>query len=114
MSRCQKPPAFPFVRLTAKNPAIPWGAWQAPSLKRRQVEYAALQRRLGDAGTAYIAEVGKVRLAHAQRLLVETDLKLEVIALQVGCANSSGLRKLFGRLVGMSPLAWREAQRRSS
>lgn len=63
----------------------------------------AMQRELGEAGTTFRAELEQVRIAAACKLLDETDLKLEVIALRVGCASLPVFSRLFRRHMGAAP-----------
>jgi AraC-like DNA-binding protein len=67
----------------------------------------ALQRELEEAGTTFRAELEGVRIAAACQLLDETDLKLEVIALRVGCASLPVFSRLFRRCMGAAPSTWR-------
>lgn len=71
----------------------------------------SLQRRLVLAGTSYRRELNRARLRKAQRLLAGTDLKITVIALEVGCASSQHLSVMFRKLTGESPSSWRAAHR---
>jgi AraC family transcriptional regulator len=52
------------------------------------------------------------RMAHAQRLLAETDLPLSEIGLQVGCADQSHFTALFRAHIGLTPKAYRDHTRR--
>ena len=66
-----------------------------------------LQRRLAAASTRFVAELGRARVARAQRLMRDPERKLAEIAIEVGCASSSTFSELFQRIVGESPSEWR-------
>jgi AraC-like DNA-binding protein len=66
-----------------------------------------LQRGLSELGTSFRAEVERARVRAAEALLAETNAKLEVIALQVGCSSPSSFSRLFRRLTGESPSDFR-------
>jgi AraC-like DNA-binding protein len=51
------------------------------------------------------------RIEHAQEMLLGSDETLARIASDCGLADQSHLTKLFRRLVGSSPAAWRREQR---
>jgi AraC family transcriptional regulator len=52
------------------------------------------------------------RMAHAKRLLAETDVSLVDIGLQVGCADQSHFSALFRTHVAQTPKAFRDHARR--
>jgi len=52
-------------------------------------------------------EVHRARLACAARLLRDTDLKVEAIALESGFGSSAQLCRFFAKSYGRSPNAWR-------
>ena len=54
----------------------------------------------------------RCRIAHAQRLVAETDLPLSEISLQVGCADQSHFTALFRTHVALTPQAYRNHIRR--
>lgn len=66
-----------------------------------------LQRRLEKAGTSYreLSERGLVR--DASRLLSDTDLSLQQIAVQLGFSDASAFYRAFRRWTGESPGQWR-------
>lgn len=70
-----------------------------------------LQRSLGEAGTSFRQELDRVRLARSRQLLLESDLKLEAIAIKVGCANLGTFSNFFRRMTGESPSAFRAKRR---
>ena len=53
------------------------------------------------------------RMAHAKRLLAETDVSLIDIGLQVGCADQSHFTALFRTHVALTPKAYRDHARRA-
>ena len=48
----------------------------------------------------------------AQRLLTETGLSVNDIAVQTGYLNASTFRRAFNRVAGMSPSQYRELEAR--
>jgi AraC family transcriptional regulator len=50
------------------------------------------------------------RVERAQGLMLATDASLSDIALDCGLADQSHLTRLFRRIVGESPRAWRRAR----
>ncbi|MTE15346.1 AraC family transcriptional regulator [Nocardia aurantiaca] len=66
-----------------------------------------LQRRLGDLGTTWRAEVEAVRYEHAMDLLRDTDLPMDAIAARLGYADPRTLRRAFRRRAGQSPSEFR-------
>lgn len=71
----------------------------------------SLQRRLGEGGSSFRAELEQARLAAAQRLLLDTDDKVAAIAAEVGASSESNFIAFFRRLTGQTPAAWRAARR---
>jgi AraC-like DNA-binding protein len=72
----------------------------------------SLQRKLGEQGTTFQAEVNAARVRVAKRFLRETDQKLTQIALEVGCSSLPSFSALFRRATGETPSAFRERSRR--
>lgn len=62
-------------------------------------------------GTTPWQYVMRSRLAEAQRLLAQTNLSVTTISAATGFASPSHFTTAFGRLVGVSPRAYRQAQR---
>ena len=54
------------------------------------------------------AELRRIRIDHAKRLLTETDIKIEAIARECGYCNSSNLSLAFKRDTALSPRAYRQ------
>lgn len=67
-----------------------------------------VRRRTGRTVGEWIVER---RMAHARRLLVETALSVEEVAIAVGVPDASYFARQFRRAHGLSPLAWRGAGR---
>jgi transcriptional regulator GlxA family with amidase domain len=51
--------------------------------------------------------VQTIRIEEAKQLLETSGMSLEEIAVEVGYAEPASFRRLFGRLVGVSPSAYR-------
>jgi LacI family transcriptional regulator len=64
-----------------------------------------------EVGCTISEELSRLRLAHAARLLRETDLKLESIAHESGLSNAKYLCEVFRPAFNATPSAYREAQR---
>lgn len=58
-----------------------------------------------------IQELRRIRLAAAQRQLLETNDKIETVARTCGFRDATALGVAFRRHLGMSPKAWRRQQR---
>jgi AraC-like DNA-binding protein len=71
----------------------------------------SLQRRLGEAGTTFRAEVDRARVRAAEALLVDGDTKIEAIACAVGCSSAWRFGATFRRVTGESPRDFRERRR---
>lgn len=54
------------------------------------------------------------RMEHAQRLMLSTDMALSEIACECGLADQAHLSRMFRRVVGESPAAWRRAHAQES
>lgn len=91
-------------------------AWLEKNLDESTLEIAArslamsartLQRRLGEAGTSFVDELGKARVRVAQRMLLDSDVPISTIALDVGCASPQHFASLFKKHVGETPTDYR-------
>ncbi|MGE0872750.1 MAG: helix-turn-helix transcriptional regulator [Kofleriaceae bacterium] len=71
----------------------------------------SLQRRLAELDTSFREELDRARAVSAKTLLLDSNLKIEAIALEVGCRSPSVLYDLFRRRVGESPLRFRARKR---
>jgi len=67
-----------------------------------------LQRTLAAAGTSFRDEVARARVDVARQLIAATDDKLDAIARRVGLASATQLARLFQRLTGRPPSAFRK------
>lgn len=66
----------------------------------------AFRATMGEAPYAYLL---RRRIERAKEMLLETDLPLAQIALDCGLADQPHMTRLFTRMVGMAPGAWRRA-----
>ncbi|WP_162515281.1 AraC family transcriptional regulator [Paenibacillus pinistramenti] len=71
-------------------------------------KYHFIRRFTAAAGITPLQYLTKIRLGHAIRLLRETDLSIEEIALNVGFSGSSYFIKVFSGIVGCSPGEFRK------
>jgi AraC family transcriptional regulator, transcriptional activator of pobA len=62
-------------------------------------------------GRTVLEWIAQRRMAQARRLLLETDENLNTICNQVGYRDRNGFIRLFRRLYGTTPGAWRRANR---
>ncbi len=76
-------------------------------LSKRGLE-KAFKKYLDESPAAVLRQI---RLNYAKRCLTQTDVKIEVIALECGYSNSSNLSHAFNREVGMSPQGYRNRYR---
>lgn len=67
----------------------------------------AFRATVGEAPHAYLIHR---RIERAKELMLETDLPLAQIALDCGLADQAHMTRLFGRVVGISPGAWRRTR----
>ncbi len=68
-------------------------------------------RALAAAGASFRGLLEEARAERARRLLRDTSLSVEAVALQLGYADASNFSRCFRRWSGASPSAWRRAQR---
>lgn len=81
--------------------------------RRARMSRRTLYRRFEAAtGTSPSQWLLERRVDAARRLLESTDLPVERVAERAGVGSAANLRAHFARLVGMSPSAYRDAQRR--
>jgi AraC-like DNA-binding protein len=66
-----------------------------------------LQRRLSEADTSFLDEIGKARVRVAQRMMLASDVPISNVAMDVGCASPQHFASLFKKFVGETPTAWR-------
>lgn len=67
----------------------------------------AFRNSVGDSPHAYII---RRRVERAQGLMLSTNATLSDIALECGLSDQAHLTRLFRRIVGESPAAWRRAR----
>lgn len=67
----------------------------------------AFRNSVGDSPHAYII---RRRIERAQGLMLSSGKSLSDIALECGLADQAHLTRLFSRIVGESPAAWRRAR----
>jgi AraC-like DNA-binding protein len=72
-----------------------------------QVSERTLQRTLRAARTTFSAEVDRARVEAAKLRLRDTDAKIETVARSVGCVSASHLARVFRRVTGTTPGAYR-------
>ena len=83
----------------------------AAAVRALGVSERSLQRQLRQEGTSFRREVDAARIRAARTLLADTDQKITVIALEVGCATLQHFSALFRRMTGETPSEWRARQR---
>ncbi len=76
------------------------------------VSVRTLQRRLREGETSFSAELLRVRLDCARRLLAESSRPITDIALSVGFATSQHFSTCFRAREGKTPKAYRESRKR--
>lgn len=67
-----------------------------------------------EAGASPKEYLQRLRLAHAEQLLLETDLTIEQTALSVGMGSAQHLSAAFKRQYGATPAVYRRQKRRES
>ncbi|MFT4137296.1 helix-turn-helix domain-containing protein [Microbacterium sp.] len=65
------------------------------------------RRFKADYGTTPAAWLARQRLIHAQRMLEQTELGLDVVAYECGFGSAAVLRQHFARTLGTTPTAYR-------
>ena len=72
-----------------------------------------LERRFrADLGRSIAEEMTRLRLSRAKRRLVETDVPLKTVALEAGFTTANHFSKVFTRVEGISPTAYREERQK--
>jgi AraC family transcriptional regulator len=71
--------------------------------------FRAFKESFGEAPLAYLA---RRRMERAQQMMLETNEPLSQIALACGLCDQSHFTRVFRRVVGMSPNAWRREHAR--
>ena len=73
------------------------------------VSERTLARRLADCGLTYGTLIDEVRFAEAKKLLLESGLRVEDVAVSVGFSDQSNFTRMFRRVGGLTPRAYRKA-----
>ncbi len=71
------------------------------------VSKRSLQRHLERAGTSFAEEHNRARVDIAKDLLCVPQISIEAVAARAGFASGSHLARVFGRVVGVTPTAYR-------
>jgi LacI family transcriptional regulator len=84
----------------------------ADVVERLSIARRGLERRFRKLlGRSVLDEIQRVRIEHAKRLLVETDLPVSTLAGRCGFSTPQRLAATFRRLTGCTPLAYRRRTR---
>jgi AraC-like DNA-binding protein len=99
-----------------KDTRTSYGTWKASDANRLMehvaVSRATLERRFRRVlGRSPKAEIERVRLERAKRLLSETPYKLHQIAITVGYQTAAQFAIAFKRQTGLTPGQYRTAER---
>lgn len=78
------------------------------------VSERSLHRRLAAEGQPFRQLDERVRWRLAERLLGDSDLALDAIALQLGYSEAASFSRAFKRWSGLAPSHWRQAQREAA
>jgi LacI family transcriptional regulator len=95
-----------YIREHAREPLQVADLLAQVPLSRRQLE-ARFRKWIGHTPRQ---EIERVRLAHVQRLLLETDLPLSAIATRCGFQHVEYMCVVFKRSTGLSPGHFRQQQ----
>jgi LacI family transcriptional regulator len=95
--------ALQFTKSNFQNPITLEDVAEYAGMSKRGME-KAFQKYLGRSPAA---ELRRVRLDNAKRMLTETNCKIEAIAVDCGYSNSSNLSFAFNKETGMSPRTYR-------
>lgn len=102
--------AVQFIKSRFQEPIILDDIAASAGLSKRGLEKAFLKHL----GRTPAAELRRIRLDTAKKLLTESDEKIQTIAVETGYSNSSNLSFAFNRDTGMSPKAYRRKYRPKS
>lgn len=103
--------APPFLRALRDRLARRRGATLASEARALGLSDRTLSRQLHEAGTSFRGELERARLRAAEALLVDTELKLDAVARQVGFASRTHFSQFFRRATGESPSEFRARRR---
>lgn len=74
-----------------------------------QVSRATLKRKFrAIIGRSVSEEIQRVRIEHAKHLLASTDIKLSLVARQIGLRSQEHLNGLFRKVLGITPQSFRD------
>jgi LacI family transcriptional regulator len=96
--------ALRFIRNNFSKPITLDVIAKRSGMSKRGLEKAFIKHL----GRSPAAELRRIRLDHAKRMLTETNEKTEAIAAACGYSNSSNLSFAFNKATGMSPRAYRK------
>jgi AraC-like DNA-binding protein len=103
--------APPFLQALRDRLARRGGATLASEARALGLSERTLSRQLHEAGTSFRAELERARVRAAEALLVDTELKLDAVARQVGFASRTHFSQFFRRATGESPSEFRARRR---
>ena len=72
-----------------------------------------LRARLSQQGSSYQQLLDEERARRARQALADDELSIRAIAESLGFQDGSNFSRVFRRWTGMTPLAYRQAQRQS-
>lgn len=78
------------------------------------VSTRSLQRKLADAGSTYQEELAVATVHAGQALLLKRGASVTSVAMDLGCASPQHFSTMFRKVVGETPLGWRERQLRKT
>jgi AraC-like DNA-binding protein len=98
-----------ITQIFADNPGH---LWTLKAMARHlNMSERTLQRRLTEEGARYRQLHNEWLMGEARKLLREKNLSIESISLLLGYSDVSNFRQAFRRWYGVSPMAYRQAQR---
>jgi AraC-like DNA-binding protein len=103
--------APPFLRALRDRLACRGSATLGSEARALGLSERTLSRQLHEAGTSFRGELERARVRAAEALLVDTQLKLEAVARQVGFASRTHFSQIFRRATGESPSEFRARRR---
>ena len=116
----QSPYALPTTYPSADDPLVDNAIRRIAELVHAPLSVAALGNEMGvsvrtlnrrfkaSLGTAPLEAIHQAKLSHAKSLLETSDDPFDAITAKCGYADPATFHKLFSRLVGISPSAYRE------
>jgi AraC-like DNA-binding protein len=107
-------PAQPLAHLVrrALRPMVFTGtAAEAATARMFSLHPRALRRQLRAEGETFLGLLNETRLAVAQQLLRDTDLRIAEIAAAMHYSDATALTRAFRAQAGTSPTAWRQRER---